>query len=55
MDHTYRSSRYDLEKNIIESEKAPVRLIGQQIWDRIRRLPKIIKVGKYVRLLGYGV
>ena len=55
MDHTYRCNRYGFRKNTIESEKAPVRLTGQQIWDRVRRLPKITEVGKSVRLFGYRV
>ena len=56
MDHTYRrSNRYGIRKNSIKSEKAPVRLTSQQIWDRVRRLPKIIEVGKSVRLPGFEV
>ena len=54
MDNTYRYSKYGFINNTIESEEASVRLTGQQIWDRIRRLPKIIEVGKSVRLPGYG-
>ena len=53
MDHTYRHSRYQFRKNTIESEDAL--LIGQQIWDRVKQLPKIIEVGKNIRLPSYGV
>ena len=35
MDHSYKHSRYRFRKNTIESEEAPVRLTGQQIWDRV--------------------
>ena len=55
IDYTYRHSRYRFRKNTIESEEIPVRLTGQQIWDRVRRLPKIIEVRKFFRLLGYRV
>ena len=36
MDHTYRCSRYGFRNNTIKSEEALVKLIGQQIWDRVR-------------------
>ena len=49
IDHIYRHSRYGFSKSTIESEGAPFRLSGQQIWDRVRQLSKITKVGKYVR------
>ena len=35
MDYTYRRSRYGFRKNIIESEEATIRLIDQQIWDKV--------------------
>ena len=50
MDHTYRHSRYGFKKNTIESEEAPVRLIGQQIWDKVRQFAKSTEVRKSVRL-----
>ena len=55
MDHTYRHNRYGFRKNTIESEKAPVKLTNQQIWDTIRRLPKITEVGKSIRLSRFEV
>ena len=55
MDHTYRCSRYGFRKNIIKSEEVPIRLIGQQIWDRVRRLLEIIEVRKFIRYPGYRV
>ena len=55
MIHTYRCSKYGFRTNTIESEEALVRPISQQIWDRVRRFPKITKVRKFVRLPGYGV
>ena len=54
MDHTYRH-RYGFRKNTIESEEVLVILIGQQIWDRVRRLPKIIEVEKSIKFPGYWV
>ena len=55
IDHTYRHSRYGFRKNTIESKEASVRLTGQQIWDKVKQLPKIIEVRKSIRLLGYRV
>ena len=51
MDHTYSCSKYGFRKNTIESEEAPIRFINQQIWDRVRRLPKITELGNLLDYL----
>ena len=51
----FKPKRGGFRKNTIESEEASIRLIGQQIWDRVRWLPKITEVGKSVRLPSYEV
>ena len=53
--HAYRLSSYGFRKNTIEDDGFPVKLAGHQIWEKVRCLPKITKVGKSIRLLGYGL
>ena len=48
IDHTYRHSRYGFRKNTIEIEEVAIRIIGQQIWGRVSRLPKITEVEKSI-------
>ena len=54
MDHTCRRNRYGFRKNTIDSKEAPV-ITSQQIWERVRQLPKIAVVRKSVRLPSYKV
>ena len=53
--HIYRHNRYEFSKNAIENDEAPIRLNGHQIWERVWHLLKIIEIGKFIRLPGYGV
>ena len=45
MDHTYMCNRYRFRKNIIESEKALVRLTGQQVGIGLGNFQRLQKLG----------
>ena len=54
IEHIYRCSRYEFKKNTIEDKKPPTRLNYHQIWEMVRHIPKIIEVGRSIRLPSYG-
>ncbi|XP_025653186.1 uncharacterized protein [Arachis hypogaea] len=53
--HPYRRNKVGFKKNVEEDEGPPIRLSGEQIWERVRHYPKIVDTGGQVRLTGYGV
>nr|XP_029151021.1 uncharacterized protein LOC114923968 [Arachis hypogaea] len=53
--HPYRHNKVGFKKNVEEDEEPPIRLSGEQVWERVRHYPKIVDTGGQVRLSGYGV
>ncbi|XP_060182571.1 uncharacterized protein LOC132612291 [Lycium barbarum] len=54
MDHEFRSMRNAFRKNKTEHDLPPPTLSGEQIWERVRDLPKVTETPPS-RLNGYGV
>ncbi|XP_025665201.1 uncharacterized protein [Arachis hypogaea] len=53
INHPYRRNKNDFRKNKIESEEAPTRLSGLEIWQRVKGLGKISDNGKWIKLREY--
>ncbi|KAL4316873.1 hypothetical protein AHAS_Ahas15G0328600 [Arachis hypogaea] len=53
--HPYRRNKVGVKKNVEEDEEPPIRLSGEQVWERVRHYPKIVDTVGQVRLSGYGV
>ncbi|KAL4336965.1 hypothetical protein AHAS_Ahas12G0062900 [Arachis hypogaea] len=53
--HPYRRNKNDFRKNKIESEEAPTRLSGLEIWQRVKGLGKISNNEKWIKLREYGI
>ncbi|KAL1299879.1 hypothetical protein AAHE18_18G139200 [Arachis hypogaea] len=53
--HPYRRNKNDFRKNKIESEEAPTRLSGLEIWQRVKGLGKISDNGKWIKSREYGI
>ncbi|XP_052116487.1 uncharacterized protein LOC127746636 [Arachis duranensis] len=51
--HPYRRNKNDFRKNKIESEEAPTRLSGLEIWQRVKGLGKISDNGKWIKSREY--
>ncbi|XP_057718959.1 uncharacterized protein LOC130933375 isoform X2 [Arachis stenosperma] len=55
INHPYRRNKNDFRKNKIESEEAPTRLSGLEIWQRVKGLGKISDNGKWIKSREYGI
>ena len=55
LDHEFRGKKDAFKKKTVERDEPPVRLSGNQVWQRVRHFPKITEVGKSIRLPRYGL
>ncbi|XP_072087304.1 uncharacterized protein [Arachis hypogaea] len=55
IDHPYRRNKNDFRKNKIESEEAPTRLSGLEIWQRVKGLGKISDNEKWIKSREYDI
>ncbi|XP_028753509.1 uncharacterized protein LOC114713090 [Neltuma alba] len=53
-DHQFRRNKTSFYKNRVEKSMPPRRLSGEEVWERVRNLPKVIDYGKTIPIEGYN-